>query len=156
MSASNYHVVLQDASARAIAAVRARVPADRVSRHFARYLDEVYAASRSSGIRLDGQNIFVYRDAPDGDLEVDFGVGTPSNFPAVGSVRQTETPTGTVATTTHWGDYGGLAHAHDAVIHWCNENGHQLAGPRWEVYGHWTDRPTELRTDVFYLLTATS
>ena len=27
-----------------------------------------------------------------------------------------------------------------------------LAGPNWEVYGHWHDDPSQLRTDVFYLL----
>jgi hypothetical protein len=33
-----------------------------------------------------------------------------------------------------------------------------LAGPNWEVYGHWTDEwnsdPAKIRTDVFYLLVA--
>jgi len=27
-----------------------------------------------------------------------------------------------------------------------------FAGPNWEIYGHWTDDPAQLRTDVFYLL----
>jgi hypothetical protein len=34
--------------------------------------------------------------------------------------------------------------------------GHELAGPSWEVYGHWLDEwnsdPRKIRTDVFYLL----
>jgi hypothetical protein len=33
-----------------------------------------------------------------------------------------------------------------------------LAGPNWEVYGHWQDEwnsdPSKIRTDVFYLLVA--
>jgi len=28
-----------------------------------------------------------------------------------------------------------------------------MAGPRWEVYGHWSDNPATRRTDIFYLLT---
>ena len=154
MAGSNYRVSIQQVAARPIAAVRARVAADRVSAEFARHLDQVYAASRSNGLRLDGQNIFVYREAGDGFLEVDFGVGALANVPTVGAVRQTETPAGRVAMTTHWGDYGVLGRAHDAVIRWCEENGHERAGPRWEVYGHWTDDPTKVRTDVFYLLMA--
>jgi len=38
------------------------------------------------------------------------------------------------------------------VIEWCRSQGHRLSGTRWEVYGHWTDDPSKLRTDVYYLL----
>ena len=31
-----------------------------------------------------------------------------------------------------------------------------LAGPNWEIYGHWVDEwnrdPSKIRTDVFYLI----
>jgi effector-binding domain-containing protein len=66
------------------------------------------------------------------------------------------TPAGAVASATHFGPYGGLGAAHDAVRTWCRENHHQLAGPSWEIYGHWqpewNDDPSRIRTDVFYLL----
>lgn len=55
------------------------------------------------------------------------------------------------AATTHWGDYR-LGEAHDAVVTWCRTTGHTLAGISWEVYGHWHDDPTKIRTDIFYLL----
>jgi effector-binding domain-containing protein len=38
------------------------------------------------------------------------------------------------------------------VLAWCKSQGYALAGPFWEVYGDWSDNPTEVRTDVFYLL----
>jgi effector-binding domain-containing protein len=61
-----------------------------------------------------------------------------------------------VATTTHFGPYGRLHEAHKAVRDWCADRGYDLAGPNWEIYGHWTDAwntdPTQIRTDVFYLL----
>ena len=67
-------------------------------------------------------------------------------------------PTGLTATTTHFGPYGQLAAAHQAIHAWCHTHGHQLAGPNWEIYGHWQDdwnqNPSQIRTDVFYLLTA--
>jgi effector-binding domain-containing protein len=39
---------------------------------------------------------------------------------------------------------------------WCRDNGYTLAGPSWEIYGHWRDElhsdPSKIRTDVYYLL----
>jgi effector-binding domain-containing protein len=121
---------------------------------FGRYLDQVYAAARAGEVHLDGQNVFVYRDAPDRPSEADvaFGVGVTAPFVAAGAVEATPLPVGEVATTTHRGSYGKLGAAHDAVIAWCRRNGRRPAGPRWEVYGHWTDDEAQLQTDVFYLL----
>jgi effector-binding domain-containing protein len=66
------------------------------------------------------------------------------------------TPAGTVAATTHFGPYGLLCQAHEAIRLWCANNGYTLAGPNWEIYGHWKDEwntdPTKITTDVFYLL----
>ena len=149
---ANYSVSLQHATARTIAAVHARIAASRVSSEFRSYLDQVYAA-RASGIQLDGQNIFVYRDAAGqaGQLDIEFGVGVDAPFDAVGNVRAVELPVGDVATTMHQGSYAGLGAAHDAVVQWCRAQSRKLAGPRWEVYGHWSDSepPT---VDVYYLL----
>ena len=125
-----------------------------VSRVFARYLDQVYAAARAGSLKLDGQNVFVYHavsDRPD-EADVAFGVGIRAPFDPVGNVRPTIVPAGSVAMTTHWGSYANLGAAHAAVIVWCRAQGHRLTGSRWEVYGHWVDDESKLRTDVFYLL----
>src|SRR5437764_15039465 len=106
-TARDYDVRLQQASPTVIAAVRARVPASRVAAQFRTYLDQVYAAGRGGILQLDGQNVFVYRDvdgAPD-QLDVEFGVGVAAPFAATGNVTYITTPNGSVATTTHWGDY---------------------------------------------------
>jgi len=62
-----------------------------------------------------------------------------------------------VASTTHLGPYAGLGAAHDAIHQWCRANNHRLAGPSWEIYGHWDPEwdadPSRIRTDVYYLLT---
>jgi effector-binding domain-containing protein len=139
---------------RTIAAVHARLRIRDVPGTFRLYLDQVYAAARAGAVRLDGQNIFIYRDAPDRPTEADvaFGVGATQPFEPVGNVKPTLLPAGVVATTTHWGHYAQLGAAHDAVVGWCHAHGHHRAGPRWEVYGHWTDDETRRRTDVFYLL----
>ena len=147
-----HSVSVRTAPARGIAAVHARLAAERVPVTFAGYLDQVYAAARDGAVALDGQNIFLYRDGSDGEVEVEFGVGVAAPFPAVGPVHYAELPAGPVATATHWGDYGRLGETHAAVVAWCRAHGRALAGPRWEVYGHWTDDETQLRTDVFHLL----
>jgi effector-binding domain-containing protein len=149
---SSYTVTLQHAQPRPIAAVHARLPIRDVPRRFGEYLDQVYAASRAGLVELDGQNIFIYSGDANGTADVQFGVGVKRPFESAGSVVLSSTPSGEVATTTHWGDYAALGAAHSAVIQWCKAEGRQLAGPRWEVYGHWSDDPATRRTDIFYLL----
>jgi effector-binding domain-containing protein len=151
-SSSSYSVSLKRTSPRSIAAVHARLAPNRVPVEFKRYLDQVYAA-RASGIQLDGQNIFVYRDAVDepGQIDVEFGVGLTAPITAVGPIHTVELPAGEVAMTTHRGAYTGLGEAHAAVLAWCQAHSRAPAGPRWEVYGHWTDGELP-RTDIYYLL----
>jgi hypothetical protein len=129
------------------------MPATQVGAQFRMYLDQVYAAGRDGMVTLDGQNIFVYRDAngATGHLDVEFGVGTKAPFAAAGNVAYALTPGGDVAATTHSGDYRALGDAHAALMAWCGTHQLALAGPRWEVYGHWREGITP-RTDVYYLL----
>jgi effector-binding domain-containing protein len=156
MTEPTYRVSIEQMQPRPIAAVRTRMPLARVPSQFSQYLNQVYAASRAGGVALDGQNIFVYRNVADGEADIDFGVGTRAPFTPVGAVEPTETPGGRAATTTHWGDYRGLGGAHSAVVDWCKAHGHSFAGPSWEVYGHWSDDPAKVRTDIYYLLKATN
>lgn len=137
---------------RPVACVRAQVPLGRVGEEFGRHLELVYAAAKSGRIHLDGQNIFVYRTASATELTVDFCVGVTAPFKAVGPVVPLETPHGVAAMTTHVGDYARLGEANAAILAWCRANQRKLAGPSWEVYGHWSNDPAQLRTEVYYLL----
>lgn len=151
---NEYAVSTLQSAPRALAAVHARLPVSAVPSSFRRYLDQVYAAAKNGIVKLDGQNVFVYRGVPGqaGEADVALGVGVTSPFVATGNVEPTPLPVGEVATTTHWGNYAKLGDAHQAVIDWCRDHGRQYTGTRWEVYGHWTDDEVQLRTDVFYLL----
>jgi DNA gyrase inhibitor GyrI len=44
------------------------------------------------------------------------------------------------------------------AVYWCQANGHRLAGPSWEIYGHWLPEwdanPSRIRTDLYHLLAA--
>lgn len=137
---------------RLVAGVRAQVPKGRVGQEFGRYLDQVYAAGRAGAVQLDGQNVFIYRGTTGNLLTVDFCVGAKAPFTAAGAVIPLETPHGPVAMTTHVGDYGRLGDANTAILEWCRANGRTLAGPSWEVYGHWDPDPAKLRTEVYYLI----
>ena len=152
MSSTRYEVREVGVAARSVAGVRARVPRGRVAQEFGRHLDQVYAAARAGGVKLDGQNIFIYRAANDDQLTVDFCVGVTEPFAAVGSVTPLETPQGIAAMTTHPGEYARLGEANAAILDWCRANDRQLAGPSWEVYGHWNADAALLRTEVYYLL----
>jgi effector-binding domain-containing protein len=100
-----------------------------------------------------GRHVAVYWD---GSIRLEVGVELLGLFVDDGEVVQSATPAGTVASVTHFGPYGGLGAAHDAVRRWCETQGHRLAGPSWEIYGHWrpewdTD-PSAIRTEVCYLI----
>ena len=152
MPSAAYEVHEVVVPARAVAGVRARVARGRVGQEFGRHLDLVYAAGRAGAVRLDGQNIFIYRAVSGDLLTVDFCVGVLAPFDAAGAVVPLETPHGVAATTTHVGDYGRLGEANVAIRDWCRANDRRLAGPSWEVYGHWTADAAQLRTDVYHLL----
>jgi hypothetical protein len=61
-----------------------------------------------------GQHIAVYLDS---QINLEVGVEMATPFVGFGEVVSSATPSGPVATTTHY----------------------TLAGPNWEVYGHWKD-----------------
>jgi effector-binding domain-containing protein len=122
---------------------------------WASMLDEVYAVVKRSAADRAGpgegrwQNIMLYRD----DVpNVEVGVLASGPFSDVGNVISSVLPAGVAAAATHRGPYSGLDSAHRAVRDWCAAHGRQLAGPRWEVYGHWREGPSELETEVYYLL----
>jgi effector-binding domain-containing protein len=148
---ATYDVSIRSMPPRAIACVRATMPGAKVASSFGAHLNQIYDLAKAGGVSLDGQNVFVYRQNPSGELDVEFGVGLASPFDGAGSVVQSETPSGEAATTTHWRDYA-LGDAHAAIVSWCRANGRRLAGPSWEVYGHWSDDPSKVRTDIYYLL----
>jgi effector-binding domain-containing protein len=100
-----------------------------------------------------GRHVAVYWD---GSIQLEVGVELQGPFAEHGEVVRSATPAGAVAWSTHFGPYGELGLAHDAIRRWCRANNHQLTGPNWEIYGHWQPEwnadPSRIRTDVYYLL----
>jgi effector-binding domain-containing protein len=118
-------------------------------------LDEVYAFVRLRPDLATGhggelwQNVMLYKDDRP---SVEVGVLVSRAFEPVGRVIASELPGGEVATAIHRGDYARLGATHDAVRDELAGHGRELAGPGWEVYGHWRENPSELETEVFWLL----
>jgi len=95
------------------------------------------------------QNVMFYKDQrPD----VEVGVLVTAPFEPEGRVVASELPGGDVATATHRGEYARLGVTHDAVRDRVAAQGRELAGPCWEIYGHWRADPREQETEVFWLL----
>jgi effector-binding domain-containing protein len=110
---------------------------------------EVWKFLRTTGLPNSGLNMALYHDAV---MNIECGVVVPQRFTGSGDVVCSETPGGTVATVSYFGPYSGLGEAYDAIGDWCAANGYAAGFPCWEVYGHWEDDPSKLRTDVFFLL----
>jgi effector-binding domain-containing protein len=145
-----YQVQVQQVPAQTTAVVRMRAKPDELSRVVPAACGEVWQFVRAAGLPRPGRHLALYLD---GEMNIEVGVEVAGPFAGDGRVVCSSTPAGTVATAAHWGPYNRLGEAHSAVCKWCADNGHALAGPSWEVYGHWEDDPSKLRTDVYYLLT---
>ena len=116
----------------------------------------VWNAVRTQGAPA-GRNVAIYWD---GRIRLEVGVELLGPFVEQGDVVRSATPGGLVASVTHFGPYGGLGAAHSAITDWCRGNHHDLAGPKWEIYGQrqpeWTNDPSQIRTGVFYQIRPSS
>jgi effector-binding domain-containing protein len=144
-----YAIEVRNEEGHPIAAVRRRASLSELARVVPEACGEVWNFLRASRVEHPGRNVAVYFDG-EGNLEV--GVEVSEGFRSDGRVIASATPAGTVATTVHLGPYQRLSEPHAAIRKWCDDHHRTMAGPSWEIYGHWNDDPSKLRTDVFYLL----
>ena len=119
-------------------------------------LDEVYSFVRGRAPELapnDGpevwRNAFLYLDDKP---TVEIGVLVSGPFEPHGRVVPSQLPGGEVATAVHCGDYAELGRTHDTVGGFIAAHGLVRAGPSWEIYGHWREDPSELETEIYYLV----
>lgn len=113
---------------------------------------DVWNFIRAAKIAGAGRLVALYTGGTLAALDVECGAEVAGPFVSDGHVVPSATPGGPVAVATHYGPYHLLGQAHNAVREWCQAQCLTLAGPNWEVYGHWTDDPAKLHTDVYYLL----
>ncbi len=154
-----YNIQIIQVTPRPLAATRGMARRDNIGPKLIAMLSEVWEFIRTSGLAHAGLNVALYPGgdgcatlATDTEIPLEAAVEVLSTFQGEGRIICSASPGGWVATVAHIGPYDRLGEAHTAVRQWCSDNGHELAGTSWEVYGHWTDNVDELRTDVFYLL----
>ena len=154
-----YDVRVAEVAAQPIAVVDGRARQADFPKVIRPMFDRFYQNVGSIDVGKRGLNIIVYRNSPDVNLLVseqgvplEIGVQVPAPFSGNDVIRCSSTPGGRVATVVHMGPYQELRSAYDALGKWRADNQEKWAGPFWEVYGHWSDDPAQVRTDVFYLL----
>lgn len=135
-----------------VAVIRRVAKASELSRVVPECCGLVWDAVRAQNAR-GGRHVAIYWD---NSIRVEVGVELLGPFAEQGGVVRSATPAGAAAWATHFGPYGGLGAAHGAIRQWCEANQLRLAGPNWEIYGHWqpewnTDL-SRIRTDVYYQL----
>jgi effector-binding domain-containing protein len=112
-------------------------------------LDQVWSFLRSSaadGLWTHGHNVMLYKD----DVpNVEIGVLVNGEFAGEGDVVASQLPGGEVVRGLYRGDWARLGEGHDAVQRFAAEQGLELAGPRWEIYGH--EDGGEPETEIYYL-----
>jgi len=154
MTMASYDVQLQRNDTVPVAVIRRRANASELSRLVPECCGLVWNAVRAQNTKA-GRHVAIYWDD---SIRLEVGVELEGPFTEQNDVVCFAIPAGLIATTSHFGPYGGLGAAHDAVRRWCQANHHQPAGPRWEIYGHWLPEwnmdPSRIRTDVQYLLAA--
>jgi hypothetical protein len=150
-----YDIRLEQQTGRPLAVVRRRARSQDLSKVVPDACGTVWNVVRARPIPGAGRHVAVYLD---GVINLEVGVELDAPFGGYGEVIDSATPSGLVAATTHYGPYGRLHEAHEAIRLWCANNGHVPAGPNWELYGHWQDEwnsdPSKITTDVYYLLVA--
>ncbi len=151
----DYDVRLEQVESRPLAVVRRLAKQNELSRVVPEACGVVWKVIRAERVAGAGRHVAVYLDD---QMNLEVGVELEAPFAGSGEVVGSATPAGLVATTPHFGLYGELFRAHETLQRWCGKHGMRLAGPSWEIYGHWKDEwnsdPTQIRTDIYYLLTA--
>jgi effector-binding domain-containing protein len=132
--------------------VRREVPASALAGIVPECCGIVWQAVKAQHVPA-GRHVAIYHDDA---IRLEVGVEIHGSFVDDDEVVTSATPAGRVACLVHLGPYETLGVAHAAIHRWAAAHGHRVAGPRWEIYGHWqrewdTD-PSAIRTDVYYLL----
>jgi effector-binding domain-containing protein len=145
-------VQLQQLKSIPLAVIRRQAKQSELSRLVPELCGLVWNEVRAQQAKA-GRNVALYWD---GTIRLEVGVELLGPFTEHGEVVLSGTPAGAIASATHIGPYGGLGAAHNAIHQWCKANNHNLAGPSWEIYGHWqpewNTNPSLIRTDIYYQL----
>ena len=145
-------VQLTDVSSIPLAVVRRQAQASQLSKLVPEGCGIVWSFVRARQLKA-GRNVALYWD---GTIRLEVGVELNGPFADGDDVVASATPAGPAASIAHFGLYDQIGAAHRAILDWSAAHNRRLAGPSWEIYGHWQEAwnadPSLIRTDVFYQL----
>lgn len=148
-----YDVRVEQHPGSPLAVVRRQARPQELSTVIPEACGTVWNTLKERNITGAGRNIALYLDDT---INLEVGVELVTPLEGQGGIVASTTPAGRVAIATHFGPYARLGEAHQAIRRWCVDHDYLLAGPNWEIYGHWekewTDNPDKIQTDVHYLL----
>src|SRR5438445_11123587 len=123
-----YDVRLEHVGSRPLAVVRRRASSQELAKVVPDACGTVWSVVRAQKIAGAGRHVALYLDC---EINLEVGVELEAPFAGHGEVVGSATPAGAVATAAHFGPYGRLSEAHQAIHEWCADHGHALAGPSW-------------------------
>jgi effector-binding domain-containing protein len=145
-----YTIDVLETQSTVMAVARDTLSSDQISGRILQLFDLVYAFLKTAEVKSVGLNVAVYLNDR---IDLEVGVPVTAPFEDTSSVFCSSSPAGRSAHTVHYGPYSQLGEAHRAVQKWCQGQGLITTGVSWEVYGHWNDDTSRLRTDVYHMLT---
>jgi len=131
--------------------VKAETPRESLGEAIRDSLGVLWERVRNQKIEGAGRNLIIYDDFKDGLLHIRAGIKLADNH-GLSESQIGWTPSGKAAVCIHTGDYTGIPLANKAIEEYCAENKMEKDCVSWEVYGHWTEDPNQLTTEVIYLL----
>lgn len=151
-----YEIQLREAGPQPVLSIRAVVPTLELVQFFDVACAEMRAYLAQAGIRITGPAMSLWHSAPGqipgaSDIETCWPIEGPA--PSSGRMKYRELAAGFQAFTVHPGPYDDMGNAFDAVWHWIQERGYEMAGPPRDVVlvgpGDTSD-PADYRTEIVY------
>jgi effector-binding domain-containing protein len=148
-----YEISIKDLLPQATACVRVCIQPEKISSVLGEILPQISNYLESFGISPSGPAFSRYFEMKADLVDLEAGLPVPAAITAKGQILSGELPGGRAAVTWHMGSYAGISQAYEALQVWIEDQGHEPAGPPWEVY--WTNpgevpNPADWKTEVIY------
>ncbi len=151
-----YAIHVREVGPQPILSIRAVVRTLELVQFFDEACKEMQTYLTQVGVRTVDPAMSLWQSAPgqipDGsDIETCLPIEGP--VPPSGRMRYSELSAGLQAFTVHYGAYDDMGNAFDAVWHWIQEHGYEMAGPPRDVVlvgPNDTSDPSAYRTEIVY------
>jgi len=152
----NYAIQVRNVRPQPVLSIRAVVPTPELIQFFDAACQEMQAYLAQLGMSQVGPPMSLWHSAPgqipnSSDLETCLPI--PHLIPASGRMSSRELPAGLEVFTVHAGAYDDMVQAFDALWHWVQAEGYEMAGPPRDVVlvgPNETSDPAAYRTEIVY------